>query len=255
MNSKLARLMFAGSMALTAGLSPAHVAYALDEEQKKEFGEFIREYLIENPEILFEVQDAMQAKQDAQQKAKAGEAISSMKDLIFAAADDLVLGNPDGDVTVVEFYDYNCGYCKRAVSDMQDLISKDSNLRFVLKEFPILGPDSVAAHRVAVAFRALSPEKYGEFHMALMTNGGHADDASAIAVAESLGVDEAAIRAQLEKDNGDGTIRSSYALAQELGINGTPAYVVGSELMAGAVGSETLTAKVENMRQCGETTC
>ncbi len=254
MAKKLASFAMAATLGLSSALG-AQSAYALDDAQKKEIGDFIREYLIANPEILFEVQDAMQAKQEEQRLAKANAVIADNHDTIFAAEGDLVLGNPNGDVTVVEFFDYNCGYCKRAVGDMQALIKSDDNIRFVLKEFPILGPDSVAAHRVAMAVHRLAPEKYGEFHLTLLGGQAHADEQTALAVAESLGLPEDSVRAAMEEDNGDETIRQSYALANELGISGTPAYVVGKELISGAVGLDKLLAKVGNIRSCGNTTC
>ncbi|MCO6186430.1 DsbA family protein [Rhizobium sp. L1K21] len=255
MAKTLASFAMAAALGLSSALATAPAAYALDDAQKKEIGDFIREYLLQNPEILFEVQDAMQAKQQAERLAKANAVISDNKDAIFNDKNDLVLGNPNGNVTVVEFYDYNCGYCKRAITDMQALIKSDDQIRFVLKEFPILGPDSVAAHRVAMAVRALAPEKYGDFHMALLGGQAHADEATAISVAKNLGVSEDDIRTQMKEGNGDDEIRQSYALADSLGINGTPAYVVGNELISGAVGLDTLTNKVANMRECGKASC
>lgn len=255
MAKKIAGFAFASVLCMTSTMATAPSAYALDDAQKKEIGEFIHQYLLENPEILFEVQDALQAKQEAQRLAKADTVITDNHDAIFNDKNDLVLGNPNGDVTLVEFYDYNCGYCKRAIKDMQALIKSDDNIRFVLKEFPILGPDSVAAHRVAAAVHTLAPEKYGAFHMALLGGQSHADEATAISVAESLGLSEDDIRAQMKVGNGDDMIRQSYALANDLGISGTPAYVIGKELISGAVGLDTLTGKVANMRECGSATC
>ncbi len=255
MARKLASLAIAATLSATSALSTAPAAYALDQSEKEEIGAFIREYLLANPEILFEVQDALQAKQEAVRSAKANSVISANQNAIFANETDLVLGNPDGDITIVEFYDYNCGYCKRAVKDMQALIDSDSNVRFVLKEFPILGPDSVAAHRVAMAVHQLMPEKYGEYHLALLAGQRHADEETAISVAVNMGLTEDAIREKMESGNGDDNIRHAYDLANQLGISGTPAYVVGKELIPGAVGLSTLTTKVANMRECGTATC
>jgi hypothetical protein len=108
----------------------------------------------------------------------------------------MVLGNPDGDITLVEFFDYNCGFCKRAMEDVVKIMETDSNVRVVLKEFPILGPDSLAAHQVSMAFRKLAPEKYGEYHMELLGADVRATEALAIELAKSFGVDEEALRAR-----------------------------------------------------------
>ena len=230
-------------------------AFALDDAQKKEFGGFIREYLMANPEIIDEMQQALEVKKEAESRAMAQAAIADNKDAIFHAADDVVLGNPDGDVTIVEFYDYNCGFCKRALSDMVGLLDKDPNLRFVLKEFPILGPDSLAAHRVAMSFRKLAPEKYRDFHMKLMGGDVRATEAHAIDIAKDLGVDEAALKAGMDDPAIDQSIRQTYELANALGISGTPSFVIGDEAVFGAVGEETLEAKVANMRRCESTMC
>ncbi|SIP98787.1 Protein-disulfide isomerase [Rhizobium sp. RU20A] len=230
-------------------------ASALDDKQKEEFGAFIREYLIANPEVLIDVQKALQQKQQAAQAAAAEAAVTSNKEAIFNSQHDVVLGNPKGDVTIVEFYDYNCGYCKRALSDMNAILESDKNVRFVLKELPILGPDSLAAHRVSAAFRTIAPEKYGDFHRTLLGGEDRATEETAIAVAETLGVKEADLRAHMDKNPKDAAVMEAYKLANDLGISGTPSYVIGNEAVFGAVGLEELQGKVANIRACGKTTC
>lgn len=243
------------ALALTASVAVAFPAAALDDAQKKEFGEFIKQYLIENPEIMIDVQTALQKKQEAARLVKANAVISDNKSTIFDAKYDMTIGNPKGDITIVEFFDYNCGYCRHALSDMQTMLKKDKNVRFVLKEFPILGPDSVAAHKVSDAFRKLAPEKYSQFHIALLSSDGRADEASAIEVAKSLGVSEKQIREEMAKSASDASVQETYQLAQSLGITGTPSYIIGNELVQGAVGFDDLETKVKNMRTCGKTSC
>lgn len=248
----------AGLMAaLLIGMSMAVPlpAAALDDTQKQEFGAFIREYLLANPEIIEEMSQALEIKKEAESRVMAESAIANNKDAIFNAPEDIVLGNPAGDVTVVEFYDYNCGFCKRAMTDMIDLLDKDPNVRFVLKEFPILGPDSMAAHRVAMSFRALAPEKYSEFHIKLLSADVRATESYAIEVAKGFGIEEAALRAGMDDPAIDQSIRQTYELANALGISGTPSFVVGNEAVFGAVGAETLLAKIANVRQCESTVC
>ena len=243
--------------ALLIGLATAlpMPAVALDDSQKQEFGDFIREYLMANPEIVEEMQQALEIKKEAESRVMAQAAIADHKDAIFNASEDIVLGNPDGDVTIVEFYDYNCGFCKRAMNDMFGLLEKDPNLRFVLKEFPILGPDSLAAHRVAMSFRKLAPEQYSDFHVKLLGGDVRATEEYAIDIATGLGVDREALIAGMDDPVIDQSIRQTYELANALGISGTPSFVIGDEAVFGAVGEETLLTKITNMRQCESTVC
>ena len=178
--------LLALSLGLAAVTAPAATAEGAD---KAEIEKIVREYLLANPEILVEVQDALTAKREKQEKVARDKAIAASGAAIFASTADAVIGNPKGDVTVVEFYDYNCGYCKRALNDMDAMVKADPNLRFVLKEYPILGEDSLKAHVVAQAFKKLMPDKYGDFHRTLLT-GERATEDSAIAVAVLLGANE-----------------------------------------------------------------
>ena len=235
-------------------LAIAGAAQAFDQEQKDEIGKIVREYLLSHPEVLVEVQQALEKKQAEERMAQARVAVKENADAIFNGASDIALGNPQGKTTVVEFFDYNCGYCKRAVSDMDAIIKANPDVRFVLKEFPILGQDSVDAHKVSYAFKLIAPQKYGDFHRALMT-GEHADEARAIEVAKSLGVTEEQIRAKIAEAPQDESVREAYQLASKLGITGTPSYVLGDEAVFGAVGEGELSQKIASVRQCGKTIC
>lgn len=222
---------------------------------KENVGPLVREYLLANPEIIEEVSQALEIKKEAENRVMAQTAITENKDAIFNNPEDVVLGNPLGDVTVVEFFDYNCGYCKRALSDMTSLIEKDANVRFVLKEFPILGPDSLAAHRVAMSLRKLAPELYNEFHLQLMGGEARATEEHALDIARNLGVDEAALIAGMEDPAIGESIRQTYELANALGISGTPSFVIGDEAVFGAVGEEALLSRISSMRECDSTSC
>ncbi|MGB8817450.1 MAG: DsbA family protein [Rhizobiaceae bacterium] len=214
----------------------------------------VRNYLLTNPEIMLEVQTALETKREEQSRVARNDFISKSGDSIFNASQDAIIGNPKGDVTVVEFFDYNCGYCRRALGDMQALVKADPNVRFVLKELPILGPDSVKAHIVAQAFKKLMPEKYAEFHVALL-EGGQANEDTATAVAVSLGADEAKLKAGMEAAEIGVLFEQNNALAQGLNVTGTPAYVIKDEVVPGALGLEVLAEKVANVRQCQKATC
>lgn len=252
-----------GSAALgyVAGQSPAAVISASPdagmlpaEMDDAHIESVVRNYLLKNPEIMFEVQTALVTKRDEASKAARVAFISDSGSGIFNDAEDAVLGNPNGDVTVVEFFDYNCGYCRRAVGDMQALLKADNNVRFVLKELPILGPDSVKAHIVAHAFKKLAPAKYADYHVALM-EAGHATEESAIALAVSMGVDETALRAGMNDPAIGAYFERSNMLASGLNITGTPSYVIHDEVVPGALGLETLATKVANVRECQKATC
>ena len=169
----------------------------------------------------------------------------------------MTVGNPQGDVTFVEFFDYNCGYCKRAMTDMLDLIKNDPKLKVVLKEFPVLGEGSVEAAQVAVAVRMQDKtggKKYLEFHQKLLGSRGQVDKARALAVAKEVGLDMARIEKDMASDEVKAQIEESMKLAEALGLNGTPSYVVGTDVVVGAVGLKTLKEKVNSAR-CGKVTC
>ncbi len=205
----------------------------------------IRDYLLKNPEVLLEAQEALEAKQKEEQRIASLGVIEKAKDEIFNSTFDGVVGNPKGKVTIVEFYDYNCGYCKRAIDDMHALTKSDPDVRFVLKEFPILGPDSQKASVVSMAFHLMHPEKYGEFHNALLGGQGRATEATAIKVAVSLGADEAALREKMKDPSITEAFSKTFELANKLAITGTPSYVVGNEVVFGALGQEVLAEKIE----------
>ncbi|MEW9834926.1 DsbA family protein [Mesorhizobium marinum] len=208
----------------------------------------IRGYLLENPEILIEMQQALETEQREEQRVANLEVIKAAKADIFNASYDGIVGNPDGKTTIVEFYDYNCGYCKRAQEDMLTLTAADPDLRFVLKEFPILGPDSSKAHVVSMAFRALMPEKYGDFHNQLLGAPGRATEATAMKIALSLGADEGKLREEMKNPEIAAAFEKTYELANRLAITGTPSYVVGSEVVFGALGHEVLAQKIAEAR-------
>lgn len=251
----LKKLLTATVLSAFALSTTAMSANAFDDAQKKEIGEIVKQYLIENPEVMVEVQQALQKKQEEARLAQAKTAVEQNREEIFNAPTDYVMGNPNGKITIVEFYDYNCGYCKRAIGDMDAIIKNNSEVRFVLKDFPILGPDSLAAHKVADAFRRIAPDKYGKFHRELLGGDVRADEARAIEVAASLGVKEDALRKKMAENVDDAGVQQAYKLASQLGISGTPSYILGDEAIYGAIGADAINEKVANVAQCGKTTC
>jgi protein-disulfide isomerase len=218
----------------------------LSADQQQAIGILVKSYIAAHPEI---VQDALDALDKRQKDAEADKARTTIKDnnaTIFNSAHQVVLGNPQGNVTMVEFFDYNCAYCKRALPDMMSLLSANPNLRFVLKEFPVLGDGSVEAAHVAVAARMQDPtgKKYMEFHQKLLGGRGAADKARALAVAKEVGFDMARIEKDMDSPEVKTTIDEDMKLADALGVNGTPSYVIGDEVVVGAVGFDELKAKL-----------
>lgn len=215
----------------------------------------VRSYLIANPEILREMANALQTKDQAEQREQAARALAELGDGLFSSGDQIVLGNPEGDVTLVEFFDYNCGFCRQVRPEIAALIERDPNLRVVLKEFPVLGEESVQAARVSVAVHRLLPGRYMDFHNSLMTMQGRVDGDAALALAEEYGLDAGAIMADVTEAANEAYLRDSHELARKLGIDGTPAFIIGGEVIPGAQSLDRLAQLVTNTRACGQATC
>ncbi|MFG1463538.1 DsbA family protein [Xanthobacter sp. DSM 24535] len=249
----LSRLGPRAALAAFAALAPALAtitpAAAFTDAEKAEMGPIIRDYLLKNPEVLQEAITVLETRQQQAENAGRKDALKAMKDLVFNSPRGVVVGNPKGDVTLVEFFDYNCGYCKHALSDMNTLIKADPNLKVVLREFPVLGPASVEAAQVAVAVRMVAPEKYLAFHQALLGGKGQADRARALAVAKEVGIDPALLQKQATSPELNATLDESMKIAQALGLNGTPSFIVGDDVIVGAVGADKLKVAIDAARK------
>lgn len=215
----------------------------------------VRDYLMENPEIIAEALTELDRREKEAAEAARVQALTDSADVLFNSTRQVVLGNPEGSITLVEFFDYNCGYCKRAYGDMVKLIDEHPDLKVVLKEFPVLGQGSVEAAQVAVAVNSVAPEKYSAFHEALLLSRGQANQSSALAAATGVGIAEDDLRAAMKTDEAGQTIEEVYSLANRLGLTGTPSYVVGNEVVMGAVGYEQLSEKIDALKNCDQTTC
>ena len=231
-------------------------AQAFSAEQRGEIERIVKDYLLSHPELLQEVMSELEKRQAQAEADKHRAAVKEHSTAIFASPRQVTLGNPQGDVAVVEFFDYNCSYCKRAMTDMLELIKGDGKLKFVLKEFPVLGDGSVQAAQVAAAVRMQDKtgKKYLEFHQKLLSGRGPADKARALAVAKEIGLDVARIEKDMASDEVKATLEESFKLAEALGLNGTPSYVVGNDVVIGAVGLNALKEKINSAR-CGKATC
>ncbi len=234
-----------GAAADTPQLRMAAAGGSLD---RAAIEEIVRDYLLTNPELMVEVQQVLAQREETAKKAAQLETIRGASDLIFNSAFDGVIGNPDAPITVVEFFDYNCGYCKRAIGDMEKLVADNVDVRFVMKEFPILGPDSQRAANVSMAVLKLAPARYEEFHAALLGGSGRATEAAAIKIAVSLGIEEAALREAMKDPSIRDAIGKTYELANDLAITGTPSYVIGQDVVFGAIGHQILQQKIAEAR-------
>ena len=201
-------------------------------DQKKEIEQIIKSYLVTNPEIFVEVQNALEAKMEKEQAEKLKAAISQNSGEIYRASGASVGGNADGDITVVEFFDYNCGYCKHGLHDVAKLIETDPKVRVVFKELPILSKGSEEASRVAVA--AQRQGKYWELHKAMLSAKGQMNEAAALQLAEKLGLDMTKLKADMASPEVKAEVEKSEALAKKMGVNGTPHFLIGDRAIAGA---------------------
>ena len=255
MTSILRLLATATAVLLAAPLLPA-AAQSVSPAQRTEIEAIIKDYLVKNPEVLQEAYIELEKRQAAAETAKHQAAVKDNSEALFNSKRQVVLGNPKGDVTMVEFFDYNCGYCKRALSDMLEMLKADPKLRVVLKEFPVLGEGSVEAARIAVAARMqdASGKKYLEFHQKLLNNRGAVGRAQALAAAKDAGFDMARLEKDVAGEEPKATIEESFKLADALGLSGTPSYVIGPQVVVGAVGLPNLQQKV-NAARCGKATC
>ena len=224
--------------------------------QRTAIESIVHEYLIAHPEVLQEAMNELEKRQSAAEAEKHKVAVKDNASKLFSSPHQVVLGNPDGNVTFVEFFDYNCGYCRGAMNDMLTLMRDDAKLKVVLKEFPVLGPGSLEAAQVAVAVRMqdTTGKKYLDFHTKLLGGRGQADKARALGVAKEVGLDMNRLEKDMTSPEVNETLQETFKLAEALGLNGTPSYVIGSDVVVGAIGLAGLQGKVSTAR-CGKVNC
>jgi len=214
----------------------------------------IESFLMGDPKILQRMSLALDTTLQAEEREQSTTAIAAMQDAIFNDPGQVVLGNPNGDVTLVEFFDYNCGYCRAALPDMATLLAEDPNLRVVLKEFPILSNESIDAARIAVLVGD-SDVDYWTFHEALFTSRSQVDKQVALAAAADLGLSPVSLELDMGTEAVSQSIQTSYEIARALNITGTPTYIIGNEIIPGAIGLDELRGRIASMRECGQTKC
>lgn len=238
-----------GVAAATAG-TPGAQPGNFGASQTREIEKIVHDYLVEHPEVLIEAMQALDAKQVSEEKILQDKAIATNRKAIYEDESSFVAGNPDGDVTVVEFFDYQCGFCKRSFGPLMETIEADGNIKLILKEFPILGPESVTASHAAIA--AMRQGKYFELHQALLRNKGELSDDKLMRIASSAGVDVERLKRDMADPKIEELVDRNYELARALSIKGTPAFIIGGKVSPGALNAEQLVAAVAEARErCG----
>ena len=238
-------ILVAVSLSLLAPLASAQEKSVMPE-QKTEIEKIVHDYIVEHPEVIREAIQALQAKEEQGKADAQTQAVLQNKDALFNDPETPVAGNPMGDVTVVEFFDYHCPYCKAVAGPLQQLLQEDKGVRLVLKEFPILGEDSVLASHAALAAHAQG--KYLEFHEALMEHRGKFDMDVLKTIAAKVGLDPAKLEADMGQQQIEPQISANHKLAQTLNISATPTFVIGDKVVEGAVPLEELKKAIKEAR-------
>ena len=251
------------ALGFAAALAAAAASFALparaDEftpAQKQELGAFIHDYLVNNPDVLRDAIVALDKRDKATAEADQQKVVESKSGQLFSSKYQATIGNPKATATLVEFFDYNCHFCKGALPDITKLIKGDSNLKLVLKDFPVLGPGSVEAAKVASAARNQLPgDKFWAFHAKLLAMHGPIGKPEALAVAKELGLDMDKLAKDMESPDVKAGLDETMQLADALQINGTPTFVVGQDVVVGAVGYDQLKDKIDSVHKCGRVSC
>lgn len=234
---------------IAALLLAAGAAAAADAPDKRAMDEAIRSYLLEHPEVIIQSLEKFEQKQRARQEQAAAEAMTSRKDDLYNHPMTPVTGNPKGDVTIVEFFDYQCGYCKRAMQTVLEVQKEDPRVRIAWKELPILGPASEFAARAAMA--AKRQDKYLDFHVAVMGNRGPLTPDTVFQLAGKAGISVDRLKRDMEDPAIDKYLRDTLLLAQQLGITGTPGFVIGGKLVPGAIDKDQIKQLIAEARKQG----
>ncbi len=254
---RLQGLVMALALGLGAFVSLAAPAKAeLSPAQRAEIEGVIKDYLIKNPDVIREVLTEMERRQKADEEAARTKAVTDLAPQLFDSPRQAVLGNPNGKITLVEFFDYNCGYCKKALDDVARLVKSEPDLRLIIKDFPVLGPGSVEAAEIATAMRNQAKgDKYWQYHTKLLSTRGQVGKAQALSVAKELGADMDRLSKDAASPETRASLQEVMLIADKLQLTGTPTFVLGDEVIVGAVGQDELRVRIGNMRKCGKTTC
>ncbi len=247
MRTAFALLILAVSAQLALQPAAAADASALSAAQKEEIKKLVHDYIIDNPGIITEAMTALEAKNEKDKAEKRVSVSTSRRQELMNPSEGTILGNPKGDVTVVEFFDYNCGYCKGMFPSMVELLKEDPKMRLVMKEYPILGPSSLTASRAALAARKQG--KWQEFHMALMGYKGQLSDSVIMVIAQNVGLDTKKLQEDMKDPAISDILVKNHSLADALAVDGTPQLIVDGNFLPGAVPKEELVAAIAKARK------
>lgn len=240
------------AIAFCLGLIGSVAQAEMTPEEREAFRAEVKAYLLENPEVLVEAMGILQEREYEAELARDSDIIAANSDVIFANPYDWVGGNPEGDITLVEFMDYRCSYCRKAHDEVQALVEGDGNIRYIIKEFPILGPESLVPSQFAIAVRMLhGDDAYKAAHDALMALRGEPTLDVVERLASELGHDPAPILERMQSDEVKSVITANHDLADTMAISGTPTFVVEDALMRGYVPLDGMTAIIAEMRAEG----
>jgi len=223
------------------------VTTSFSDIQKNDIRNTVREYLLENPTVIVEALEALQARQQQTEQQQSRGALSAHSGRLLNSRQDPSIGNPNASVTVVEFFDYQCPYCKRMAEDLVKLTEEDPDLRIVFKEFPVFGTESTLAARAALA--AAKQGKYAEFHVAIMGFRGAPSETAIFRLADQLGLNEERLRKDMQSEEIEAMIQANYQLAQQIGVRGTPAFIIGDELIPGALSPQAMRDLIARKRE------
>ena len=221
---------------------------ALMPAEKLAIEEIIRKYILENPEVVIESIQNLRQRQEKNARDQARANLVKYHNELFRDPATPVGGNPKGDVTIIELFDYRCGFCKRVFPDIIKILNEDRNIRYVFKEFPILGPGSVFAAKAALAVWLIDEGKYHSFHSALMKTKGALPESRVLKIAADKGLDVKALKKAMGDGRVDGMIEKNFSLAEALGINGTPAFIIGDQVIRGAIDLASLKELISKAR-------
>jgi len=246
MPSRILFLLLAVIAAFAAKPSAVRAA-DFTSDQKKQIEAIVHDYLKTHPEVLMEAIQAADDKLKSDARDKAGKALAVHRDEVFNDPRSPFAGNPKGDVTLVEFFDYRCPYCKQVEPALEKLIGEDRQLRFVFKEFPVLGPESETAARVALAARKQG--KYDAFHRAMMAATGRIDEVVIFKVAASAGFDVDKARQDMKSPEVEQELKANLALGRALDLDGTPSFIIGDTIVPGAISADALRQLIADARE------
>ena len=207
----------------------------MNDVDRKEVEAVVQDYILRNPEVIMRAIQSYQVKMEAEKRKQVKRELASLNNELNRNAGSPVIGNPDGDVTIIEFFDYRCGYCKKVFPTIQSLLKEDKKIRYVLKELPILGPDSVFASQAALAVWNSTPKKYMPFHAALMASRGNLNTEKVFKIANKLAIDTENLKKNIKNKSVNKELSMNMQLSERLGITGTPAFIIGDQLTPGAI--------------------